>query len=136
MKLQNRDILILFETIRVVDRELPKLPAKVTYAKDKNTSALVNAYNAVNKARTKLIEKYGIKDEKSPVGYKLNDDNITLAFKDDKSKEAFESEFKPILDESVEIDLYTISIDYFDNVEIDKEKIPSIGVYYKWLVVD
>lgn len=135
-KLKNRDILTLFETIRVVEKQLPKLPAKVTYANDKNMSALVDSYNSVNKTRGKLVEKYGIKDEKSPIGYKLNDDNITLAFKDDKTKEAFENEFKPILDEEIEIDLYTISIDYLDNVEIDKEKIPTIGIYYKWLVVD
>lgn len=136
MKLKNRDVLTLFETIRVVDKELPILPAKVTYANDRNLSALVNAYNAVNKTRGKLVEKYGIKDSKSPVGYKLNDDNITLAFKDDKTKEAFENEFKPILEIEVDIKLYTFSIDYLDGVEINKEKIPSIGIYYKWLVVD
>ena len=136
MELKNRDILNLFETIRVVDKELSKLPAKVIYANDRNMSALVNAYNSVNKTRGKLVEKYGIKDEKSPVGYKLNDDNITLAFKDDKTKEAFENEFKPILEIEVDIKLYTFSIDYLDGVEINKEKIPSISVYYKWLVTD
>ena len=136
MKLQNRDILILFETINLMDVVLTKLPAKITYANGKNKAALIDAYEAVNKTRFKLTEQYGIKDEKSPVGFKLEKDGRTLAFKDKESREKFEKEFKPILDEEVEINIYTLSIDYFDGVEIDKTTIPTIDAYNKWVVVD
>ena len=135
-KLKNRDVLQLFETIALMDNVLSKLPAKVTYANGRNRAALMDAYEAVNKTRGKLIEQYGVKDEKSPVGYKLEKDGRTLAFKNADEKEKFEKEFKPILDEEVEINLYTLSIDYFDGVEIDKETIPTIDFYNKWLVVD
>lgn len=136
MKLQNRDVLQLFETINLMNAVLPKLPAKVTYANGKNIAALSDAYEVVNKTRFKLTEQYGIKDEKSPVGFKLENDGRTLAFKSKEDREKFEKEFTPILDEKVEVDLYTLSIDYFDGVEIDKKTIPSIDFYNKWLVVD
>ena len=134
--LKNRDILQLFETIALMDTVLSRLPAKVTYANGRNRAALIDAYEAVNKTRGKLIEQYGIKDEKSPMGYKLEKDGRSLAFKSNEDKKKFEDEFKPILDEEVEINLYTLSIDYFDGVEIDKTTIPTIDLYNKWLVVD
>lgn len=136
MKLQNKDILHLFETINLMNAVLPKLPAKVIYANGRNIAVLNDAYEAVNKTRFKLTEQYGIKDEKSPVGFKLENDGRTLAFKSKDDREKFEKEFKPILDIEVDVDLYTFSIDYFDGVEIDKTIIPSIDLYNKWLVVD
>ena len=135
-KLKNRDVLTLFETINLMDIVLTKLPAKVTYANGRNKAVLNDAYEAVNKTRFKLTEQYGIKDEKSPVGFKLEKDNRTLAFKSKEDRDKFEKEFKPILDEEIDVDLYTLSIDYFDGVEIDKSTIPSIDFYNKWLVVD
>ena len=136
MKLKNRDVLPLFETINIMDAMFPELPAKVTYANGRNISALSSVYEAVNKARQKLVEKYGIKDEKSPVGYKLEEDKRTLAFKNDEDRKKFEDDFKPILDEEVNIDLYLISIEAFGDMKIDKKKIPTIHMYNKWLVVD
>ena len=35
-----------------------------------------------------------------------------------------------------EINIYTLSIDYFEGVEIDKTTIPTIDAYNKWVVVD
>lgn len=136
MKLQNRDILQLFETIRALDAILTKAPAKITYANSRNITALTPAYTAVNKVRAGLIEECGIKDKKSAIGYKLEADGRTMTFKDEKSKKKWSDELGPILDEEIEVDLYTISIDCFDGVEIDTEKIPTIPVYYKWIVTD
>lgn len=136
MKLQNRDVLVLFETIKAVDSLVVKSPAKVTYANNKNMAALIDSYNAVNKVRAKLIEECGIKDDKSPVGFKVEEDKKTLVFKDEKARDKWEKELGPILSEEVEVDLYMISIDYFDGVDIDKKEIPSIGIYFKYLVTD
>ena len=136
MKLKNRDVLTLFETINLMDVVISKLPAKIIYANGRNKAALQDAYEAVNKNRFKLTEQYGIKDDKSPVGFKLEDDGRTLSFKSDADKKKFEDEFKPILDVKVDINLYSISIECFENVEIDKVKLPTIDIYNKWVVVE
>lgn len=135
-KIQNKDILTLFEAINMLELTNPDLPFKVFYANNKNRNRIKEPFKEINNGRFKLLETHGIKDPKSPVGYKLEKDKRTFAFKDLKSRTKFEDELAPILSEEVEIDFYTIGIDEFENVKADRKQFPLVDFYLEWLVTD
>ncbi len=66
-------------------------------------------------SRKKLVEKYALKDEKgNPI---LNVGNTQYEFEPEQ-REKFEKEFAEIIKEEIEIDVYKIGLDQFEDLKI------------------
>ena len=135
-KLQNRGVEALLQAINVIEQLDIDLPIKVFYANNKNRDKLEPAYKNIHKAKLKLLEKYGVEDKKSPLGFKLEKDNRTFAFKDAGSKKKFEEEITPIMDEEVTVDIHKLSIEEFSGIGLKKADFPMLDVYLEHIVSD
>jgi len=132
--IKNSEVLSLFESINMLEMSKPNLPVKIFYANSKNRTKLQNLYKNINDSRFKLLDEYGIKDEKSQIGYKLDKDGRTFLFKDDNSKDKFSKELEPILEIENNVDFFKITIDEFEGLEFDRSQFPLVDIYLDWLV--
>lgn len=134
IKITNRDLLNLYDAINTLEMLVDKLSIKVYYAHQKTMEHIEKPHETVNKMRFNLLEKYGVKDEKSPIGYKLEKDGRSFEFKSKGDKKKFEDELHPILDEEIEVDIHRISIDEYEGIDLSRQEYPYINFYLKKMV--
>lgn len=95
------------------------LPARLSYAIGKNILNLESEFNELESARHKLAEQYAKKDENgNPVI-----ENGEYVF--DENEEAFNKEYKDLLDMEVEINILTLPVDIIDLFEDIRYDTPS-----------
>lgn len=102
---------------KLIDKEIEFEQA---YWLGRATAQLQNELGAFEKARFKLIKKYGMKDEKGELIEKDGKFNIT-------DTDAFQKDFDKIADIEIEIKYEPISVDEFKGTKIATEVLLGLG---------
>jgi len=102
---------------KLIDKEIE---FKQAYWLGRATDQLQNELRAFEKARFKLIEKYGKKDKDGELIEKDGKYNIT-------DTDAFQKDFDEIADMEIEIKYEPISVDEFEGTKISAEVLLGLG---------
>jgi len=94
--------------------------AKTAYRISKITKKILKEFEIFNEQRMKLIEKYGLKDDKG----KLITKDGHYQFED---MEAFNAEIKELLETEIQINVETLSIEDFGDCELSPSELAGLG---------
>jgi len=131
MKLTLGEALAAIDSLAIlIDKEIE---FKEAYWLGRATDQIQNELNAFNKARTKLIMKYGKKDKNGELIVKYGEKD-----KDGKpiersgrydipDQEAFQKDFDEIANEEIEIKYKPISADKFEGINIAPRVLIGLG---------
>ena len=112
MKFTNQELLNNIGALRSVAQK--QLPVKISYAIAKNISKVDSELKIYNKERQKLVDKYAEKDKNGqPKINKNNQYNIKKECMEDWNRDVQE-----LLSISVELDVFTFSVDLLDGFNI------------------
>jgi len=118
MKLTIGEALTMVQSLpKLLDKEIE---FKQAYWLGRATDQIQNELNAFNKARFKLIEKYGKRDKNGKLIEKDGTYNIT-------DTEAFQKDFDEIANVEIEIKYNPISADEFEGTKIAAEVLLGLG---------
>ncbi len=123
MKLTLGEALTMVQWLpKLLDKEIEITQA---YWLSRATDQLQNELGAFEKARFKLIKKYGLKDDKVELIERKNDDGTTRY--DITDKEAFQKDFDKIANIEIDIKYEPISTDEFKGTKIATEVLLGLG---------
>ena len=110
MKITNREIVKIFNGIRTIEEK--KLPVKLGFAINKNVKAMgiAEAYDA---ERTKILDKYGQKDEDGQL--EISGDEYVLT-----DKKAYAAEMNELLGIESELQVHTVTLDEIEKCDTEK----------------
>jgi len=118
MKLTLGEALTMIEALpALIEKEIE---FKEAYWLGRAVDQLQSELNAFNKARFKLIEKYGKKDRAGKLIEKDNRYDIV-------DKEAFQKDFDEIAEQEIEIKYNPISADKFKDIKIAPKVLLGLG---------
>lgn len=112
MKITNKELINDIGVLRNISQK--QLPVKISYAIAKNIAKVDTELKTYNKERQKLIDKYSEKGEDGkPKINKNNQYNIKRECMEDWNRDVQE-----LLSISVELDVFTFSVDLLDGFNI------------------
>lgn len=111
MKITNREIVKIFNGIRTIEEK--KLPVKLGFAINKNVKAMRGIAEAYDAERTKILNKYGQKDEDGQL--EISGDEYVLT-----DKKAYAAEMNELLGIESELQVHTVTIDDISRCDEDK----------------
>ena len=111
MKITNREIVKIFSRIRTIEEK--KLPVKLGFAINKNVKAMKGTAESYDAERTKILDKYGQKDEDGQL--EISGDEYVLT-----DKKAYAAEMNELLGIESELQVHTVTIDDISRCDEDK----------------
>lgn len=108
VKLSNQRLLSDMPVLRNISQK--ELPVKASYAIAKNLNKIESELKVYESQRTKLIDKYALKDEKGQV---KADDSGQIIFKDG-CKEQWDKDINELLAIENDIDIHKFNISIID----------------------
>lgn len=134
-KLSQGVLLTLDNAMSMLEQTKDKLPFKVWYGLNKNRKAMESYLKIVKESREKLLLEYVELEEDGKSFKTIQEGNaITFKFKDDSSRESFDKEMTPILEEEVEVDIYKLDINDFESISTNLRDQPLLGVIIEYLL--
>lgn len=115
MKITNRQVIELINSVSANKLASKRLPVKVAYAISRNLDKMNNIITSYETARKTLLDQYAEKDEEGKA--KVKDGNYVIQ---EDQKQAFSDEMKELLEVENEIDLHTINMDEVEKCDTDK----------------
>ena len=111
MKITNREIVKIFNGIRTVEEK--KLPVKLGFAINKNVKAMKGTAESYDAERTKILDKYGQKDEDGQL--EISGDEYALT-----DKKAYAAEMNELLGIESELQVHTVTLDEIEKCDTEK----------------
>lgn len=111
MKITNREIVKIFNGIRTIEEK--KLPVKLGFAINKNVKAMRGIAEAYDAERTKILDKYGQKDEDGQL--EISGDEYALT-----DKKAYAAEMNELLGIESELQVHTVTLDEIEKCDTEK----------------
>lgn len=111
MKITNREIVKIFNGIRTIEEK--KLPVKLGFAINKNVKAMRGIAEAYDAERTKILDKYGQKDEDGHL--EISGDEYVLT-----DKKAYAAEMNELLGIESELQVHTVTLDEIEKCDTEK----------------
>ncbi len=111
MKITNREIVKIFNGIRTIEEK--KLPVKLGFAINKNVKAMRGIAEAYDAERTKILNKYGQKDEDGQL--EISGDEYVLT-----DKKAYAAEMNELLGIESELQVHTVTLDEIEKCDTEK----------------
>lgn len=111
MKITNREIVKIFNGIRTIEEK--KLPVKLGFAINKNVKAMRGIAEAYDAERTKILDKYGQKDEDGQL--EISGDEYVLT-----DKKAYAAEMNELLGIESELQVHTVTLDEIEKCDTEK----------------
>lgn len=111
MKITNREIVKIFSRIRTIEEK--KLPVKLGFAINKNVKAMKGTAESYDAERTKILDKYGQKDEDGQL--EISGDEYVLT-----DKKAYAAEMNELLGIESELQVHTVTLDEIEKCDTEK----------------
>ncbi len=111
MKITNREIVKIFNGIRTIEEK--KLPVKLGFAINKNVKAMRGTAESYDAERTKILDKYGQKDEDGQL--EISGDEYVLT-----DKKAYAAEMNELLGIESELQVHTVTLDEIEKCDTEK----------------
>lgn len=111
MKITNREIVKIFNGIRTIEEK--KLSVKLGFAINKNVKAMRGIAEAYDAERTKILNKYGQKDEDGQL--EISGDEYVLT-----DKKAYAAEMNELLGIESELQVHTVTLDEIEKCDTEK----------------
>ena len=110
--------------VALIALEEKHYPVRLSYAISKNINALTREVKQAEKERIKICESYASKDAEGKVQIQDN----SYLFPDDKSKEACVADTDELLETEVEVDIFSVGNDVLEACEAsERYDIPTIA---------
>lgn len=120
MKLSNEKMLSSISVLKSLS--VMELPVKVSYAIAKNINKLDSELKTYEAERSKLIDKYALKDEQGQV---KADDKGQITFKE-CCKELWDKDIRELLAIENEIDIHNFNINLLENYNMSANELICI----------
>lgn len=92
------------------------LPVKINFYLQKNTARIVELGKEIEKTRAEILDKYGELDEEGQQ-YQFTQENADAAT----------AEIKDLMELIQEVDINTVSLDLFENIELTGNQMAAIS---------